>query len=165
MSILRPLFGGWGAVARLYPDREIEIERTYSESSLYFGGSLLGSYRSCISVSVGPMGLRLRVPVISSSWMLPPIVIGWTDIERCDLARFGLYGDALNSGSGAGVIQYTWGVFFGSTAKFAMNSKSDGAAFGSRTPAAPNKHMQPDPAITSLSHAERSRRGAADVHR
>ena len=95
MNVLSLLFGGWSALARLYPDREIAIDQTYSESSLYFGGSLLGSYRSCISVSVGPTGLRLRVPVVSSKWILPPIVVGWSDIERCDSARFGLHGDAL----------------------------------------------------------------------
>lgn len=95
MNLLRLLRGGWNALARLYPDCEIGIDKTDSESSLYFGGSLLGCYRSCVSVSVGPVGLRLRVPVLSSKWTLPPIVIGWADIERCDAARFGLHGDAL----------------------------------------------------------------------
>jgi hypothetical protein len=95
MNILRLLFGGWNSLAKLYPDQETQIDRTYSESSLYFAGSLLGSYRKCISVSVGPTGLRIRVPVVSSLLQLTPIVLAWSDIERCDSARLGLCNDAV----------------------------------------------------------------------
>jgi hypothetical protein len=95
MSVLRFLFGGWNGLHRLYPDTPMEIERTYSGSSLRFGHSLLGYYGRCLDVSVGTRGLRMSVRYLSSRHFLSPIVIEWGDIERCDPTRFGLVGEAI----------------------------------------------------------------------
>jgi hypothetical protein len=95
MSVLRFVFGGWNELQRLYPDTPMEIERTYSGSSLRFGHSLFGYYGRCLDVSFGSRGLRMSVRYLSSRHFLPPIVIGWSDIERCDLTRFGLVGEAI----------------------------------------------------------------------
>jgi len=73
----------------------MEVERTYSGSSLYFGHSLFGSYRRCIDVSVCSLGLRVSVPFLSSKHVLPPIVIAWPDIVRCESARLGFVGEAI----------------------------------------------------------------------
>ena len=95
MHVLTHLFGGWNRLQRLYPDRPMEAERTYSGSSLYFGHSLFGSYRRCIDVSVGVLGLRVSIRFISSKHFLPPFIITWPDIMRCESARMGLVGEAL----------------------------------------------------------------------
>ena len=95
MGISTILFGGWSSLQRLYPDSPVEVERTYAGSSLYFGHSLFGCYRRCVDVSVSPHGLRLSVRWLSSSFLLPPITIGWRDIEECVQTRFGFVGDAL----------------------------------------------------------------------
>jgi hypothetical protein len=95
MQVLTHLFGGWNRLQRLYPDRPMEVERTYSGSSLYFGHSLFGSYRRCIDVSIGALGLRVRVRCLSSKYFLPPFVITWPDITRCEATRMGFVGEAV----------------------------------------------------------------------
>jgi hypothetical protein len=95
MHLPTKLFGGWTRLQRLYPDRPMDVERTYSGSSLYFGHSLFGSYRRCIAVSVGSLGLRVRVQFVSSKHFLPAFVIAWSDITRCEPARMGLAGEAV----------------------------------------------------------------------
>jgi hypothetical protein len=95
MDISTLLFGGWKALHQLCPDRPVDVERTYSGSSLYFGHSVFGFYGRCVGVSVSAYGLRLSVRGLSSKYLLPPIAISWQDIEQCTRTRFGLVGDAL----------------------------------------------------------------------
>jgi hypothetical protein len=95
MNLLIFLFGGWKSLQCLYPDRPFEAERICSWSSMYFGHSLLGSYRGCVEVAINAHGLRLRVPGLLWSSVLPPIVFDWQDIEECTQTRFGLVGNAL----------------------------------------------------------------------
>ena len=37
----------------------------------------------------------MSVPLLSSKHVLPPIVITWPDIMRCESARIGLVGEAI----------------------------------------------------------------------
>ena len=95
MDPLTHLFGGWTRLQRLHPDRPMKVDRTFAESSLYFGRSLMGSYRRCVDVSVGPHGLRIAIRWLSSRYFLPPIVVAWPDILRCDPAKMGFVGEAV----------------------------------------------------------------------
>jgi len=94
MNVLIFLFGGWRSLQRLYPDRPFEAERVCQWSSMYFGHSLFGSYRRCVEVAINAHGLRLSVPLLSS-FILPPMVFGWQDLEECDRTRFRLLTEGI----------------------------------------------------------------------
>ena len=79
----------------MYPDRDIVVDRSFSESSLYFSGSLFGYFGRCIDVAVGSYGIRLSVAVFGVGPLRLPIVLPWNAIESCTPARFGWVGDAL----------------------------------------------------------------------
>lgn len=109
MSLPWRIFGGWGALCRLYPDRVFNVERTFSESSASFSGSLLGHYNRCIDVDVGDCGIRLSVVVFSVGSFRSPIVLPWTAIECCTSTRFGLIGDGLR----ISVRDWPWPIIVG----------------------------------------------------
>jgi hypothetical protein len=95
MAIPLILFGGWKPLQRRYPDIPLEVERTFSGSSMYFGHSLFGFYRQCVDVSVSAQGLRLSIGGVSSRFFLPAMVIDWCDIQQCTRTRMGFVGEAL----------------------------------------------------------------------
>lgn len=95
LTRLRRLFKGWGALRRLYPDQDLVVDRTFSESSLDLGGSLFGRFSMCIDVEVGDYGIRLSVVVLSVGPLRSPIVLPWTAIESCTRARLWWFFEAL----------------------------------------------------------------------
>ena len=79
------IVGGWRRLAERFPSRPSTGGDKYALQSVQL--SLLGSYSSCVHVTVSDAGLQM-VPMILFRWFHPPIMIPWAVISTCERRDF-----------------------------------------------------------------------------
>jgi hypothetical protein len=82
------LLGGWHELAgRFRSDDPIEGERFRFRSGSMGWPYFPVNYGGCLFATVGPRGFRLSV-IFAFRFLHPPLVIPWTEVERCEPARY-----------------------------------------------------------------------------
>ena len=81
-----PSLATWRRLARVYPDRQFAVDRTFQAISGQVGGTF-GVVERCLRVDVGNEGVRISTwPIFRR--LLPPFMIPWSEITRCADARY-----------------------------------------------------------------------------
>lgn len=81
------LIGGWHELAERFKNGEtIEGERFRFRSGAIGWRVFPVSYGSCLFATVGPKAFKLSI-LLPFRLLHPPLVIPWTEVERCEATR------------------------------------------------------------------------------
>jgi len=88
VSVLISFMSGWHELAKRFrSDESIEGERFRFRSGSIGWSAFPVSYGGTLFATVGPKGFRLSV-FFPFRLLHPPLVIPWTEVERCEPTRY-----------------------------------------------------------------------------
>ena len=90
ISAIIAFVGGWHTLARRYRGEPTTVvdRVTFASGQL---GVMRAHYNNCLTVSIGPSGIGLKV-LFPFRFFHPPLLVPWEDIAACERWRtFGLF--------------------------------------------------------------------------
>lgn len=126
VTFLVSALGGWRRLASAHPGGDpARFERSFEFQSLSLG--LLGGYRGCVTVRLGPEGIWMR-PILFFATFHPAVEIPWSAIERCEVRRqFFVEGTDVTLVDGGATIRFLGDSGAAIRREFAVRSPSRSA--------------------------------------